>query len=328
MPYWLDSEPEPEPLPYHQAVLRDYDLDEIVKDRMIEYLEKNEHGVIRIDGYNTDTDEYEVRYLPILHRWKSEYKKRVMAKTYAVNEWYKQNRLPVTLITFTTRQQGMIIPEQIQLLNKSFNKVKKVMNRHLGHFSYLWVIESHKSGMSHLHMLYFGPELPVELQGDSKNRGLIRDLWENKYNAGKIIDFSFSPAQRSLNNAGGYVFKYLSKSLSYELLEDRSSGYFLLSSWVREMSRRDSPYNGVRFWDCSRDLKEAMRLSHDPSPVIWFRCNIKTANGWFPLWVSPDLWGEEEIKILNKFDNWLGVVGTGIKTASVAVSGGDSVYSI
>lgn len=323
MPYWLTREPEPEPLPYHQAVIRDYDLDEQVKDRMAEYLEKNKNGIIRIDGYNADTDEYEVRYIPMLHRWKPEYKKRVMAKTYAVNEWYKKNRLPVTLITFTTRQIDMTIPDQIKLLGESFNKVKKVMNRRLGHFPYLWVIESHKSGMSHLHMLYFGSELPVELRGDGKkNRGLIRDLWENKYNAGKIIDFSFSPSQRSLNNAGGYVFKYLSKTLNYEMLSDRDSGYFLLSSWVREMSRRDSHYSGVRFWDCSRDLKEAMRLNRDASPVIWFRSNIKTKNGWFPLWVSPDLWGDEESKILIKYDSWLNSLPSSDNSAPACVCGG------
>lgn len=325
MPYWCcDYEPEPEPEPFYQSVIRDYDINEQVKDRMIEYLDKNKNGVIRIDGYNLDDDEYSVCYLPLLHRWKPEYKKRVMAKTYAINEWYKKNRLPVTLITFTTRQTDLLIPEQVDLLRESFNKVKKVMNSRLGHFPYLWVIESHKSGMSHLHMLYFGDELPIELQGDGKkNRGLIRELWENKYDAGKIIDFSFSPAQRSLNNAGGYVFKYLAKTLSYEALNDRDSGYFLLSSWVREMSRRDSRYRGVRLWDCSRDLKEAMRLNRDASPVIWFRSNIKTENGWFPLWVSPDLWGDAESKVLIQFDCWLN--SNVDNTAIACVSGGDII---
>src|SRR5665647_1115494 len=304
MPYWLNQEPKS--LGYVQSVIREFDKNEQVKDKMVVYLEKNKNGVIRIDGYNQDTGEYEVRYMPLLHRWKPEYKKRVMAKTYAINKWYQKNRLPVTLITFTTRQIGMAIPDQIQLLKEAFNKVKKVMNRHLGRFPYLWVIEAHKSGMSHLHMLYFGAKLPVELQGDGKkNRGLIRELWENKYQAGKIIDFSFSPVQRSLNNAGGYVFKYLSKTLNYDMLSDRDSGYFLLSSWVREMSRRDTDYKGVRFWDCSRDLKKAMRLNRDASPIIWFRTNIKTDKGWFPLWVSPDLWGDTESLVLIRFDNWI-----------------------
>jgi len=326
MTYWLNHEPEPEPEPYHQSVIRDYDLDEQVKDKMVDYLEKNKNGVIRIDGYNEDADEYEVRYIPMLHRWKPEYKRRVMAKTYAVNEWYKKNRMPVTLITFTTRQADLSIPDQVTLLRESFNKVKKVMNRHLGHFPYLWVIESHKSGMSHLHMLYFGPELPVELQGDGKNdRGLIRNLWEKKYDAGKIVDFSFSPSQRSLNNAGGYVFKYLSKTLSFEALADRDSGYFLLSSWVREMSRRDSHYTGVRFWDCSRDLKDAMLLNRAASPVIWFRSNIKTDKGWFPMWISPDLWGDAESDVLIKFDNWLASLPIANIAVPACASGGDVV---
>lgn len=308
MTYWLDSGSEAEPLDYVIPELMSFDLNEIVKENMIDFLDKNKYCVMRIDGYDVDTGEYIVRYLPMLHRWHPDYKKRVMAKTYALNQWYQKNRVPVTLITFTTRQNDLI-PDQILLLNSAFNKIKKVLNRRLGRFSYMWVIEAHKSGYCHLHMLYFGDELPIELQGDGKkNRGLIRDLWENKYDAGKIIDFSFSPAQRSLNNAGGYVFKYLSKTLAYEALEDRDSGYFLLSSWVREMSRRDSKYQGVRFWGCSRDISEAMRLNLNPSPVIWFRTNIKTASGWYPLWVSPDLWDDSGNDYLIRFDAWLSVI--------------------
>lgn len=325
MPYWCDEPaPEPEPLGCYQSEIRDYDLDEQVKDRMVEFLEKNKNCVIRIDGYDVDTDEYCVCYMPILHRWKEEYKKRVLAKTYAINEWYKENRCPVTLITFTTFQIGMSIPDQIDLLRTSFNKVKKVMNSRLGLFPYFWVIEPHKSGYCHLHLLYFGDELPVELTGDGKKvKGLLQEMWE-KYDAGTHwIDFSFSPAQRSLNNAGGYVFKYLAKTLTYEMLSDRNSGYFLLSSWVHEMSRRDTHYKGVRLWGCSRDLNEVMRLNRDASPVVWFRTNIKTDSGWFPLWVSPDLWGDAESNVLIRFDEWLSF-SENVST-SVCVSGGDII---
>jgi GT2 family glycosyltransferase len=41
--------------------------------------------------------------------------------------------------------------------------------------------------------------------------------------------------------------------------------------------------------------------------VIWFRVNIKTESGWFPIWVSEDMWTDEGSTCLNNYENWLTV---------------------
>ena len=286
-----------------QSTFRDYDLDEIVKDQMFEFLERTSRVVLRLDGYNPEKDCYTVWYLPMLHRWKPQYKRRIMAKTYAINDWYKKHvpRLGVTMVTFTTEQSGIMIPDQIASLQFCFNKIKKVMNKWLGRFSYLWVIEPHpSSGYCHLHLLYFGKRIPKFMQNK------INDLWVNKYQVARhYVNFKYSGYQRSLNNAGGYVFKYLSKTMDEKLIEDTESNYFLMASWVREMSKRGSKYHGVRLWGCSRDISDAIRYEAKASTVVWFRVNIKTDKGWFPIWVSEDLWIDDGTTYLENYENWL-----------------------
>lgn len=307
MTYWLKSpeEREAEKLAAEQRTIKEFDENETVKAEFEAYLKKCSTGAMRLDGYDYDKDAFTVLYMPLVHRWTTLYKKRQLAKTYKINDWYKAHKQPVTLITFTTRQQNLTIPSQIDLLKDSFNKIKKVMKKILGGFSYVWVLEPHKSGYAHIHMLYFGKKL------SKNNKKRIKDLWDKKYNAGTQLDFAYSKTQRSLNNAGGYVFKYLAKTMTYELLQMKDTGYYLLSSWVRKMSKRDTHYRGVRFWGASKDITAAMQAEYEPKPVIWFRTNIKMKDrttqkiSWFPVWVSPDLQDDDENKVLTNFDNWL-----------------------
>lgn len=311
MAYWVDDDEERT----IQSTFKEFDLDEIVKEKMYDFLERTKKTVMRLDGFDPEKECYAVWYLPLLHRWKPQYLKRVLAKTYAINEWYKKHvpRLGVTMITFTTEQRDVMIPDQIEALRYSFNKIKKVMKKHLGSFSYLWVIEPHKTGYCHLHMLYFGSRIPTFIKKK------IDDLWINKYHVARHhVNFEYSGYQRNLNNAGGYVFKYLSKTMDEKLITDRDSGYFLLASWVREMSRHDSRYNGVRMWGCSRDISDAMRYDKAVSPVCWFRVNLKTDTGWFPIWVSEDLWSDDGSTYIEKFDSWVSTVPADLSLLGVA----------
>jgi hypothetical protein len=149
-------------------------------------------------------------------------------------------------------------------------------------------------------MLYFGKKIPKFIQDK------VNDLWINKYRVARhYVHFEYSGYQRSLNNAGGYVFKYLSKTMDEQLIKDPGSGYFLLASWVREMSKHDSRYKGVRLWGCSRDISDAIKYEKAVTPVIWFRVNVKTEKGWFPLWVSEDLWSDDGLTCLKNYENWL-----------------------
>jgi hypothetical protein len=241
-----------------------------------------------------------------MHRWKKEYKKRIYAKLRQLNPWYETHHSPITMATFTTRQRGLSICEQIVLLKHCFNKAKKLLNKYLGKVSYFWILEPHKSGFAHIHMLIF-KNVPREI------RYKLAESWNGSYGAGgykESLKFSMSKTQRSLQSAGAYVFKYIEKTLDYDLLSHTDSGYFKLSAWVWKMSRHDTSYTGVRFWGCSRDLSEVMAYAgEEDTDTIWWRvsywfdANEKYPSGWFPVWIDADM--AEYPERVYDFDRWL-----------------------
>lgn len=277
-----------------------------VDAEFIEFLRKSENACIRLDGCDVVNNEWKTRMISGLHRWKTEYKKRIYAKLRQLNPWYEKHRSPITMVTYTTRQRGLSIREQINLLKHCFNKAKKLLNKYLGKFSYFWIIEPHKSGYAHIHMLIF-KAVPRAI------RYKLAEAWNGPYGAGGYKDslkFSISKTQRSLRSAGAYVFKYVEKTLDYDMLSDTNSGYFRLSAFVWKMSRHDTSDAGVRFWGCSRDLSEAMAYaSEDDINTIWWRVNYwfneneKYPAGWFPVWVDEDM--AEFPERIHEFDEWL-----------------------
>lgn len=286
------------------------DTDISVKNDFREFLILSESRTIRLDGYCTggfdvdgvhlgyDNDSWCALYISGLHRWKREYKKRVYAKVQCLNAWYDTHHSPITMCTFTTYQRGLDKWEQLELLKCSFNKAKKMLNKYLGLFSYVWVMEPHDSGYSHIHMILF-KSVSREL------RKKLQTLWIEKYNPGaslpgqrygESLNFKIKKGQRDLRSAAAYIFAYVNKTLDYELLEQFDSGYYLQSAWVWKMSKHDTDYTGVRLWGCSRDLSEVMKSPDlPPSECIWWRVNYfipadsESPGGWYPLWIDGDI---------------------------------------
>lgn len=283
-------------------------IDELqsVDKEFIEFLKKSENACLRLDGCDISNEQWKSVKISGLHRWKTEYKKRIYAKLRQLNPWYEKHHSPITMATFTTRQRGLKICEQVDLLKHCFNKAKKLLNKYLGKFSYFWIIEPHKSGYAHIHMLIFR-SVPREL------RYKLASSWNGSYGAGgykESLKFSISKTQRSLRSAGAYVFKYIEKTLDYDMLSDPDSGYFKLSAWVWKMSRRDTDYTGVRFWGCSRDLSEVMAYACEENfDTIWWRVSFwfpkteRYAAGWFPVWIDEDMAGYPDR--IHEFDEWL-----------------------
>lgn len=262
-----------------------------------EFLEESEKCSIRVDGWNSSDDAWCTSQISGLHRWKPEYGKRTYAKVQCLNDWYVDNHLPYVMGTFTTRQDGITIPEQLELLVTSFGKAMDALRRKIGKFSYVWTLEAHDSGYSHIHLIIFG-EVPKKVRRE------LKELWGTgdpegkygkygKYGAGGFRDalqFEKRKTDRTLKSAAAYIFAYVSKALHSESLSDVNSGYYRQSSWVWKMSQRDSPYNGVRMWGCSQDISEAMAYSGEKNPdVIWWRVSWKTDDGWYPLWIDEDM---------------------------------------
>lgn len=264
-----------------------YDSNNITGLEFEEFLKKSENSCLRLDGCDVVSGQWKTRRISGLHRWKTEYKKRIYAKLHQLNPWYEKHHSPITMGTFTTKQRGISIPDQIDLLKHCFNKAKKLLNKYLGKFSYFWILEPHQSGYAHIHMLIF-KSVPRAI------RHKLAEAWSGSYGAGgykESLKFSMSKSQHSLKSAGAYVFKYIEKTLNYDMLSDASSGYYILSSWVWKMSRHDTDYKGVRFWGCSRDLSTVMAYAGEiDADTIWWRVSWKIPDGgWFPVWIDEDM---------------------------------------
>lgn len=285
------------------------------------FLEESDRCSMRLDGCTISNDAWCTRRISGLHRWKPEYRKRVYAKLQCLNSWYDQHHSPITFVTFTTRQQGLTKPEQLDLLKSSFNKGKKILNKRLGRFSYVWVLECHESGYSHIHMIIFKAI-------SRKVRKELKGLWNEKYGAGgfsEAVNFSIRKGQRDLRSAGAYIFAYVTKTVDYDLLKSADTGYYIQSSWIWKMSRHDTDYTGVRTWGCSRDISEAMLCPSDKrSRANWWRVSLKVpdGSGWFPLWIDEDMAAYPERVV--EFDRLLSI-GEVLDWSTVVPDGGVSV---
>ena len=264
-----------EMLDYLQTKGIQEDTDESVCAEFAEFIEESNKTCFRLDGYDLEAGAC-AKYVSGMHRHKTEYRKRVWAKIQCLNKWYEQHHSAITMATFTTYQQDLTKWEQVELLQTSFERAKKMLNKYLGTFSYVWVMESHESGYSHIHMLIF-KDVSREL------RHMLHDLWITKYNPGASIpghkcnqslDFKISKGQRNLKSAAAYVFSYVGKTLKPESLQDRNSGYFLQSAWLWKMSQRNSDYKGVRTWGCSRNLSKVMKAPETNSNINWWRFSV------------------------------------------------------
>jgi|GEM_PF-2252063 len=269
------------------------------------YLKQTELITIKITGIKEgELIGFDMAYI---HRWKEEYKKRLLAKFYKLDEWFASNNLDATFFTFTTRQQDFQFKaDQYTFLKKNFQKVRDNMRKMKGKFSYIWVAEPHKSGYAHIHMLAF-----TAFTDDEKET--VKRLWCDKYNAGvrealdiqeiKAVD-DFGEHQKTgshrLQSPKNYILKYLKKTFNEK---DTDLSYFLFSATAWYMGRKgiqeyeknnrkpelvtgwypgknekikENDYHMFRFYGSSRDLSSIMKLDDSESDFITLKVALNT----------------------------------------------------
>ena len=203
--------------------------------------------------------------LPYVHRWTEEYKKRLLAKFYKLDDYFKA--LPAqdaTFFTFTTRQKDFKNKaDQYTFLKDNFRKVRDNM-RKMHKFSYIWVAEPHKSGYAHIHLLALCTFTPEEQE-------TVKRLWCDEYEAGvrQAMDIQeiSSKTDFGLHNKSGsnalqspknYILKYLKKTFT----EETDLSYFMFSATAWHMGQNPN-YKRFRFYGTSRDLSSIMKLDND-----------------------------------------------------------------
>jgi hypothetical protein len=220
--------------------------------------------------------------LPYIHRWTPIYRSGILAKFYQLEDWYKQNPSPITLLTLTTYHdtnkwggkahsidgEGITIPESFCLLKNSWVYLRHAINYYLPVTPWCWIMEPHKSGFPHLHTVLF-----TDVKEDTQTA--IKTLWSKNYKAGSFehgADFEVSKPENSIASIRNYLMKYIAKtfiSTGSKFGEGDAWGageiVFNALTWK----------NGWRLFGTSRDLCTVMAYNKVTDDTIkWYATEL------------------------------------------------------
>jgi hypothetical protein len=164
-----------------------------------------------------------------------------------------------TMITLTVFQRQITFESAMRKLIKSYTLLRKVLTKHYGAIDFFYVLEPHKTGYPHMHLLYCKILT-------AKEKLHIRRLWCELYHAAdKQYGIHFSEARRSVNGdfeAGtikkvkSYLMKYLVKGLYQESM---SPAELVFNATLKKTK--------TRLWNCSRHFSKIMSRKNSPSYV-------------------------------------------------------------
>jgi len=223
------------------------------------YLAETAKKTFRITSkHGSDLKETSIEYI---HRWTPIYRLSILAKLYQLEASLTPEELQnVTMITLTTAQRGKDQEECLLKLLKYYNRLFKLLRYHIGTIDYFYILEPHKTGYAHMHIMYM-----KVLTDDEKKR--IVQLWEHKYGVGtdKGINFSEPAASYdglcgsgSISHVRSYLMKYISKGL---FSESMTKGELLFNSLLKR--------HQIRLWNCSRHFSKIMKRPDKPHEEDW-----------------------------------------------------------
>jgi hypothetical protein len=293
----------PEQDPAHQ-------YDQVCKD-FVEYLDKCEQKGFMIKGYDTKKGKilnlpmsYNNRWGPVRRAWLSDKLKRL-------EFWFEmQEDRPVTMITLTSYQEGLSIPQAWFELNKSRGKLLKMIKKYCGDVDYFWVPEPHKTGYVHYHIAVFA-DIPIELENK------LRHLWSTKYKVGSHtygLDFSQKKDKNKIQHLKNYLSKYLEKGF---LLKEWSIGMLLFNAHLWD--------TGFRMYGASTRIRKMMNIEDEKdNQIVWLETRMQTMEltpegeeieidkviwyrQYIPDWIDSPMWLDlkGEVRITEPPPQWL-----------------------
>lgn len=235
------------------------------------YLRDKEHVKIFIDGYDRIEGDYTFIEHPYMHRWKPEYTRYRLAQFYALEEWAKQNPLPLTMLTFTTyhdnphNKRVLTIEKSWEALKTGFRSASKLMNV-VKKSPYVWVVEPKpKTGYPHIHAGYF-------TEFDEYEQDRLKNHWSRVLGVGDYehgLDFSINQEYNAgdISSLRNYLMKYMRKTFI---------------DTIHEWKPEELVFNAVtwrhkyRLFGCSRDISAAMHIKSDTEMdnFQWLRTSL------------------------------------------------------
>lgn len=248
------------------------------------HLDNLKDSYINCKGWNSVTNERAELKLEIQYRNSDKYKRRSIARCYALMDVLPKDQ-KVTMITFTTGQRdsegrALDYRKQVSKLQENIAKLHDLIRKDYPGVPYMHVTESHQTGYLHVHRIY-GCDIPKEFQEKYKR------LWES-YGAGSYehgLNFKYSSYDEyeiehgktekskeytSCQSAFLYAIKYISKSIS----EKGTAPFheFVTDAVIWYMSKRKvRNYKGVRSFYISPKWNALIREKFDKkgSIMVW-----------------------------------------------------------
>lgn len=263
------------------------------------------------------------RKIPYIHRWTHIYRRSILAKFYQLSDHFKENPAPYTMLTLTTYQAGQYsikqkghlvgIEESFEIINEGWRKLRDIIkNRIRKGVSYFWVLEPHKTGYPHIHIILF-----TEFTDGEKQR--ITNLWSEKYMAGSAehgVKFSFEPDKTKIDDIRSYLISYLAGTFvdgdTGSKYEYSSTGRKIKNRWTTSTLLFNTLVwqHGYRMWGASRDLSKVMARvieDDDGEQIKWFKTMLQYVDNEEigRVWEMPSPEYEEVVKRHQEYINEL-----------------------
>lgn len=210
---------------------------------------------------NTGEEKKSEKPIPYVHRWTAVYRKAILAKFYQLENALGDDINGVSLVTLTVSQRGKDPEECLFILKKYYNLLFKLLRKLYGTNDYFYVLEPHKTGYPHMHILYLRSFSFAEKEH-------IRCIWSDFYGVAKHdIGVNFSEPRASENGAfaagsiarvRGYLMKYVSKGLHAESMKPSE---LLFNALLKKTK--------TRLWGCSRHFSHVMKKPSDLESDEW-----------------------------------------------------------
>lgn len=215
-----------------------------------------------------------VREIPYIHRWTEIYQKSVLAKFYQLDKWMIEHPSRVTHFTLTVYQSSkseyndgsfsrkvkgydLTYQDSLDLLLVSRKKLLDVIRHRYPGVNYVWVMEAHKTGYPHCHLLVFRGFSEEEQNG-------IKNLWSSKYQAGsrdRGVEVTSSGNSEEILSMKNYLMKYMDKQFSVGN-EGWTKGDWLFNAMMHKTR--------TRMWGTSKELTAVMKRPDAPdSGIVW-----------------------------------------------------------
>jgi hypothetical protein len=242
-----------------------------IAKEFVYYLDYTSGLNVRLDGIRFDrevaNDFQAVRKeIPYIHRWTEPYLKSRLAKGYLLDEWYRNDPKPVTLLTYTTYHDYLTykqaFPKKVNeghTIESTFDDLKKgfrhstMMIRKIKGYSppYLCMYEPHpESGYPHIHCPFFTDFSQGEMR--ELREHWSKDLELGSFEKGLKFDEGTTFKRGELISIKNYILKYMKKTL-YDGWKD----------WTPE----ELVFNAVARKKCFRTFQPSRELSRVMAPV-------------------------------------------------------------